>query len=766
MEQLAPEQEFDESPEAAEARRMEDVFQSLALQLARDRDDYVNARWQLRMDHQWQEDLDMYNGVDPYNSRAADMMTTVEAGGLPVGGKGAKTDAKPTRSKVFINLTRNKANAGESRLCDVLLPTDDRNWGIKNTPRPDLAKPLKDERAVPSGSEQQVAGLLARGQAVQIPAAGPDGAPLQVKDIAAAVVKAAQESAKAMQTLIDDQLTECDYNGEQRKLIHWAAVLGTGVMKGPIAANQYRRAWVPGPDGVWVMKHQQVTSPVSKAIDPRNCYPDPAAGENPKNGSGHFERADMTEREVRALAKQPGYLQHRVADVLREGPKPSRIYRALNEMQDVIQSRGVYERWEYWGMVKIAQLRACGCEGLPEPKEGEDTSNEEELTELMACIVMVNDTPVMAYLHPQEGGEIPYDYFVWERVADRPWGQGVPRMMNSQQRVINAAWRMMMDNAGLSVGPQIIVNREFVEPADGQWEITGRKIWWAKGDVIDVQKAFFVFNIDTRLNDMKVIVEMAQNLIDEDTGLPRLVAGERGNAPETVGGMQMLLNSTNVVLRRQVKNYDDSLTRPHITRYYAFNMEHSDDPSVKGDMQVDARGSGALVVRDIQNQFMAQVLIAYPTNPLLQAAVKARGMLKKVFQSNYVDTEEVLYSDEEIDQRLEAQAQQQPKDPRVQVAEINAQANVKRADMVARSEASEIALRHEIAEDNQAYNIEKLRVERELAILKLASQQNISIDQIKASLASTAIKARTDKELFVAESALKLNPANPTNEGI
>ena len=43
---------------------------------------------------------------------------------------------------------------------------------------------------------------------------------------------------------------------------------------------------------------------------------------------------------------------------------------------------------------------------------------------------------------------------------------GVPCLMRSAQKVINASWRMMMDNAGLSVADQLVINKELLHPAD------------------------------------------------------------------------------------------------------------------------------------------------------------------------------------------------------------------------------------------------------------------------------------------------------------
>ena len=45
---------------------------------------------------------------------------------------------------------------------------------------------------------------------------------------------------------------------------------------------------------------------------------------------------------------------------------------------------------------------------------------------------------------------------------------------------------------------------------------------------------------------------------------------------------------------------------------------------------------------------------------------------------------------------------------------------------------------------------------REIEMLKMSNQQNISLETIKAKLAETAIKERGKKELYAAEQNLKM----------
>ena len=726
---------IDDDAMIEEQQRREERLQSFGFNLAKTRDEWIRSRYSYGVDKRWIEDEDQYNAKDNVNKAASQMMTSVEQG-YPV----TTQHAKPQRSTVFIGLTRQKTNTAEARVADILLPTDDRNWGIQPTPEPVLMSMSRDEAPAVDPRTGQVP-MDANGQ------------PMRKKDVARAVMEMARKKAEAMQTEIDDQLVECDYNGELRKMIHDAAVLGTGVVKGPVVTNRVRKAWQAYTDGYGETVHEVVmveeTAPASFRVDPRNCWPDPGCGENIRSGKGLFERQQLTAKQVRELAKQPGYMKEQLRRVLEEGPKKSATFQELKDEDQRDVSRDTFELWEYWGEVDHEDLESAGVE----------VGEKDVLRTISACVVMINNTIVKAFLNPLEGGDIPYDFYVWEKVAGSCWGYGVPYLMRAQQKVLNAAWRQMMDNAGVTSGPQIIVKPGAISPADKQWQLSARKIWFATDDIDDVRKAFTAVEFNSHQAELAGIIKMAMDLADQETGVPMIMQGEKGTAPDTVGGMQMLMNSANVVLRRLVKQFDDMVTKPHIRRYYDYNMLYNEDEEIKGDFSVDARGSSALLVRDIQNQAFLNLLAA-GANPVYGKYLDTQKLFEKTLQAQHIDPAEVFKPEEEIEriEQMEKQAAEQgpPPDPRMAVAQLRAQTEMQRAQMQNQGDMAEMNLRLQIAREAAQLRMAELMTTREIEMLKMANTQNLSLEQIKAKLADTSMRERSRKELFAAEQRLKL----------
>ena len=715
-------------------RKQEEKLQAFGASLGGQRDEWIRSRSSYGVDKRWIEDEDQYNAKDNVNKAASQMMTSVEQG-YPV----TTQNAKPHRSTVFIGMTRQKTNAAEARLADILLPTDDRNWGIQPTPDPELMGMSKENKMA---TDQQ-------GQ----PVMGENGQPARVRDVVKAVLEMANKKAEAMQTEIEDQLVECDYNGELRKMIHDAAVLGTGVVKGPIVTNRTRKAWQPITDSSGATVHQieivQEISPASFRVDPRNVWPDPGCGESIHNGKGIYEREQITAKQIRDLAKQPGFMKGQLRKVLEEGPKQSATLRELTDEDQRDLARLTYEMWTYWGEVDHDELEAAGVA----------MGEKDELRSISACVVMINNTVVKAFLNPLEGGDIPYDFYVWEKVAGTVWGYGIPYLMRAQQKVLNAAWRQMMDNAGVSSGPQIVIKPGAIQPADKQWQLSARKIWYATDDIDDVRKAFSTFEFNSHQAELAGIIKMATELADAETGVPTIMQGEKGAAPDTVGGMQMLMNSANVVLRRLVKQFDDMVTKPHIRRYYDYNMLYNEDEEIKGDFTIDARGSSALVVRDIQNQSFLNLLAA-GANPIYGMYLDTQKLFEKALQAQHIDPAEVFKPEEEIEQIKEAQkqaaAQGPAPDPALAVAQVRAQAEMQKVQAQNQGDLQELQVRQAIAAQEADLRIMELQLTREIEMLKMSNTQNISLETIKAKLADTAMKERTRKELFAAERDLAL----------
>lgn len=715
MIELAEKIETTEDEADAEIRRAE-LVQIFGEGLQRLADEQVSLKAEL--EKRWIDDLRHYN--NKYDKETQ-----------------AKLDgAKGKTSTIFVGITRSRTNLAEAKLSDLIFPTDDKNWGIGPTPVPSLAKM--------EGNNDPVQ-LVDGRQAVK-----EDGTPYTYAELVRASREEAKKKADLMQAEIDDQLTEGKYNAVGRDVIHDACVLGTGILKGPMVTKRERRSWtqLPG-SNAFQMVFEYEHRPLFGRVDPWNFFPDMSAT-SWDDVEFVFERHLLTKKKVRDLMKRPGFIKREVQDLLRQDPRSHRGNLSyLNELREIngisnIREDSRYEVWEYHGPIKKEYLLACGCNGV---------DLEDPLEEYEGVVWLANGRVLKVGLNHMDDDALPYSVFCWEKDETSVFGFGVPYRMRGSQKVMNGSWRMLLDNAGLSTGPQIIVNRKVVEPADGQWELQPRKLWYLTSDKADVREAFATFEINSHQAELAAIFEMAMTLADQETNVPQL--GNQMNAEnqpavmKTLGGTALWMNSQNIQMRRAVKNWDDDITVPFITRMYNWNMQFSTKDDIKGDYEVDARGSSVLLVREIQARNMMDFLTIANSNPETAGLVKGRAMLKIVAKSMQIPEDEVIKSEDEVNDE-QATAPQQP-DPE----SIRQQTQLKIAEMSLQEKQIEM----------ESMRQAKL-VDREIALTKIAAEQQKTLEQIQKDYDLHSIKVDWDREKFYREIGIKAQQGETANYGL
>jgi len=762
-----------EDPEAAKRQEYLRVVQNLSENLVKKRDLAVTARASSGIEQIWREDELAFEGFDAasYRSRMIDYATQ---NAPPKSGRN-----EPRRSKVVINIVRPKCETAEGRYSDIQLPTDNRNWGLKVTPVPELVKGLKDDEPAfdekspvdpKTGKKSPIMKDPKTGKVYFVHKARPGSAQATKGDVARSDSNAADEKMKLMEVEIDDQLTECEFNGECRKVIRNAVRLGTGVIKGPIVVKDLKKSWAPVTDGrgvtVRVLEMKEDFKPSSKSVDPWDVFPDPECRDNIRKAGYIWERESIQPRELRNLLNVEGYLNDQILEVLME--EPTRVAVAEEKDNHLLvrydrSNRGsTFEKWEYNGDLDKSDLEALGI----------DTSDISEMkTSIGACVVMVNEHPIKVMLNPLDTGELPYDFFVWTERAGLPWGMGVARELAWPQRVLIAAWRAMMDNAGDSAGANIVVGGG-IQPLDQYWTIGGKKIWLGDGDPkFDARKAFQQFQIMNNQKELQAIIELVLRFTDIESGLPMIFGGEKGELPETLGATNIMVDSTNVALRSRVKNWDDHITKRHIGRYYDYNMQYSKREEIKGDYKVDARGISILLERDMEAQDLKEIL-ELRKDPEMSVMIDWEKTIDQIMTAKNLD---VLLPKDKIEENLEKLRQQPPRsDPRIEAVKIRAEGDIETAKIDHSGDMKEIE-RKEAAAIRQMEHDERMqKMTLDIKVLEMSMKSKESVDKIKAKLAETGVKLKTqvalakDKNVKPAEQVAEpvSEPAGRAAEGM
>ncbi|WP_022727233.1 hypothetical protein [Fodinicurvata sediminis] len=750
---LEDEGEGQQEDEAARERRLREKLTAIVGRLDKEAEDRVGKRQEV--EQRWLEDLRQFHGK--YEDSVL------------------KNLSENDKSKLYINKTRAKTNSMEARLSDMLFPTDDKNWGVRPTPVPELTVEAEQAAQKAAEAKQQAAEAQqqgpqpaqegAPGQSVPGQGAAPGaGTPPQEQmqqrlqqEADAAESKAAdlrrqmeeaRKRARHMEEEIDDHLRECQYNIQARDVIRDACQAGTGIMKGPVVGGRKRRTWqqreVTGESGQTMTVHemQEVEDPRPRywRVDYWNFFPDMDA-RNIDDCEGIFERHLMNPKALRKLAREPGFSDDAIRRLLKDTPRNS-IPTYLSDLRSITGAHhdnmsDRYHVWEYHGPLEAEELQTL-AQALDQPEILEDIGEDPDPLQEIEVVIWFCQGEVLKFgLHHLDSGDQIYSVFCLEKDDASIFGFGVPYLMRDSQKALNAAWRTMMDNSGLSSGPQIIVNREVVQPANGKWTLEPRKLWYRDSSGPANQPAFETYHINSMQQEMANIIELASRNIDEETSMPIIAQGEQGShTTQTAQGMSILMNATNVVFRRIVKNWDDDMTTPNIRRIYDFLMQFSQKEHIKGDYEVDARGTSVLLVREMQSANLMAVLSNFSAHPTLSIFFKHGGlpMMRRLMQTMMLPADEVLKTEEELAQEAAAAAEQ-PEDTDPKILEIESRMN--------------------LAEMEGKIKLELANIERETKMMELAAQQNMTLEQLRAKLAEGEAERASKERIFASEAAVE-----------
>lgn len=698
----------------------------------------------------WRDNEDQYNSIDEMTigfTRLRD----------PAQSSVANPD---NRSRVFLNITQPKTDSAVARVSEMLVPNDDKPWEAKPTPIPELAEAM-------TGDEDRMVKLG-------------DGTEAPAKLVAKVAMEKAEAKAEAMGTQIEDWFVEGAVYGHLRAMIRDAGQLGSGVIKGPIPVARKSRRWSIQ-QGIAMLAQSIKTVPTAKCVSPWDLFPDPGCGDNIHNGSFIAERDFLTARQLRDLAQivemdgSPAYDRRAIAQALREGP-PTRGRDSSEGNQNLpgetISESEVFEVYYYYGDCLAEDLMAMNVKpemfpayGGPAGEDGDGMEFDDELmlTAIPAIVTMLNDRPIKAVINPLETGEFPFDVFTWHPVRGQVWGRGIPHKMATAQRGVNAALRRTLENAGISAGPQIVMLKGGIEPVNKRYEVVGPKLWSFTPNAVidDVRKAMAVFDIPSTQEQLMAIIEFFLRMADELTNLPMLLQGMQGGAPNLLGAMKMMESNANSPLRVIAKQFDDQVIGRMLNRFNDWGMQDPNvDEKCKGDTRMQARGSTALVQREIAREFL---MMLYPVSDDPKLRIDKAKLAMEMARANGYNLASVQYTDAEWE-KLEAEAAQrmQPSDPRIEAANIRNQGLREATEAKAQMAAQDQQFRAREAAQDRALQAWVKELEREIQVMELASDQDMSLAGLKAMLA----KAGADLNARREEMQFKLNPANTSGLGV
>lgn len=562
----------------------------------------------------------------------------------------------PVRSKAFVRKTRVKVKTADSRVEDLLFPSgSEKNWEIGPTPVPSVSGEVRESVRV--ALQQMAAQSQQPGQIT--------------KELVDAQIKLiVEQSSKKMAKVIDDQLSEVRYKGVCKKAFHSAHLYGTGIVKGPLVERRIRSTFVQ--DGArWVEKSESYVVPFVDYVPIWRFYPDMGA-DCLEKCRYVFERHQMTRFDLAKLAELKAFNSDVIVSYIKSNPQGQVTLKYIDSQLKIIGERmvnqgasgGLYEVLERWGYLTGEELRDIGV-----------TVEDDRLHESFFSNVWLlpNGEVIKAVLQPINGVTWPYHIYYFDKDETSIFGEGLAAVSRDDQTMLNAATRLMLDNAAIASGPMVEVTPGLLSNMETTTEITPWKVFYRNSTNPGAQ-AVRSIELPTRLGDLNALANRFDDNLDEVTAIPRYLTGENmsSGAAGTSSGMSMLMGAANIMIKDLISNWDEGVTGPFITALYRWNMQFNPDKTIKGDFDVKARGSASLVAREVRSRQLDN-FAAMVANPMDAPFIKRDSLLRQRAEANeltdVVKTEEEVAS-EQNNQAVEQQQQVAQQQMQLSMAEM------------------------------------------------------------------------------------------------
>ena len=549
-------------------------------------------------------------------------------------------------SDIYMMITEVKCRAAESWLRDILLDTGTPPWDIQATPIPDLGP--KATKEIQDVFANKVLQLVQQYNQAPSPDEMTELRESISQDYRFRILQEAQNRTDKMKLKIQDQFAQGGWANSFNDFITDLVTQPAAFVKGPIVRRQRYLSWETDESGRTVAKPSERIAPEYERVDPFRIYPEP--GITNINEGYLFEHHPLSRMDLADLIGVPGYDDDAIRKVLDIGNGQSWVSEDVQLLKDeqerkyysYMRPTEVFDALEFWGKVSGKMLIEWGLTEEEVP---------DEAREYDCNVWLVGDYVIKAVLNYDPLGEKPYAKTSFIKCPGAFWGKGIPEIIEDLQNVCNAAARALVNNMGISSGPQVEVNLERIPPNEDITQIYPWKIWQTTNDPVGSSAPAVRFTQpEDNATTLMAVYEKFSKMADDHSGIPAYMYGDLNvqGAGRTSSGLSMLMGAAGKGIRQVVMHIDSDVIKPIVQRQFVYNMRYDEDESIKGDAQVIARGAVNLAVKETVNVRRIEFLNA-TANEIDMSIIGKDGraaILREIAKGLQMPTEDVIPSRE------------------------------------------------------------------------------------------------------------------------
>lgn len=577
-------------------------------------------------------------------------------------------------SEIYMLLTSVKCRAAASWIKDVMLGTQDQKpWAVTPTKEPELPPDAAKRVAQMAAEEaQQYEQDVAGAQQVGVSMMKDLVALAKDRLIADAKAEAAGRMTR-MESKMEDQLQEGGFYEALSDFIDDVVTFPFAVIKGPVPRNTKQLTWLQGPDGQWTADVQEKVTQFWERVDPFAVYWAPHSAD--VDDGYLIERHHLTREALSELIGVDGYKEDAIRAVLDEYGRTGLhdwlyidVQKAQVEGKSVSavmsNPEGTIDALQFWGSVSGKMLVEWGVDEAEVPDQAKEYCCE---------VWMIGRWVIKATLNYDKLGRKPYYKACYEEIPGGWCGNGVADLVRDCQSMCNYAARSLSNNMGIASGPQAYVNVDRLATGEDVTQMHPWRLWQTISDPFgSTNKPIEYFTVPSIASELLMVYERFSLMADEYSGVPRYMTGDAGGqgALRTSSGFSMMMGNAGKAIKQVIGNIDAKVIQKLIERLYYYNMRYVDDPELKGDVRVVARGVNALMVKEQaqqrRNEFL-QIVLSAPAVQQIIGPEAVATLMRESAKGLDMDVDKLIPPPEVIRANMAKAQQQQQQQQAIQM---------------------------------------------------------------------------------------------------
>jgi hypothetical protein len=273
---------------------------------------------------------------------------------------------------------------------------------------------------------------------------------------------------------------------------------------------------------------------------------------------------------------------------------------------------------------------------------------------------------IKVQLSPSLKKRPPYYVTSFEKVPGTVVGNALPDILADIQDATNATLRSLINNMGISSGPQVVINDDRIADNEDSDELFPWKRWHVTSDPLSNlgQQPVSFFQPNSNAQELLSVYEKFTQIADELSAIPRYITGSdrMGGAGRTASGLAMLMGNSAKILQTVAANIDGDVIEPSVSELYDMVMLTDTSGMLRGDESIVVLGVNVAMQRETQRQRQLEFLqiTANPIDSQITGVKGRANVLRAVASGIGLEGDDIVPPESQFDAQQKMQAAMPP----------------------------------------------------------------------------------------------------------